>query len=114
MEQSVLSVVEEALNQLALEKPKYPDLNVKRSVLLYLSIFLKANNSKNNEHTKEKYLKRLAEFREACSVPSYLNYFVKLYHSTIIDYGESFSEEFQEKVVQYERTLNKKLVDWVR
>lgn len=114
MEQSVANLVADALNTLARQKPKYPNLDIKQSVLLYLSLFLKANNPKNNDFTKEKYSTRMTEFEDACQVASYLMYFVKCYHSTIVEYGEDFSEELKEKVVQYERTLNKNLKDWVR
>ncbi|XP_055981425.1 adenylate kinase 9 [Sorex fumeus] len=73
LEQGTASSLIKALNAAGCLKPKYPFLSVKRSVLLYIALHLKAFNPKGSEYSRKTYKKKMEQFVERCELITYLN-----------------------------------------
>ncbi|XP_054992699.1 adenylate kinase 9 [Sorex araneus] len=73
LEQGAASSLIKALNAAGCLKPKYPFLSVKRSVLLYIALHLKAFNPKGSEYSRKIYKKKMEQFVERCELITYLN-----------------------------------------
>lgn len=77
MEGSVKEMVVKALATFESERPKFPGLSVAQSALLRMACYLKANNSKSAEHTRQKYAEKLQEYEADCSIVTILGAFCK-------------------------------------
>lgn len=73
LEQALGSVVTKGLREIGETRLKYPTLSIKETMLKLFAIFLKAENPANTPYMKEKYMKKMAEFLEKCTVPEELN-----------------------------------------
>ena len=73
LEQALGSVVTKGLREIGETRLKYPTLSIKETMLKLFAIFLKAENPANTPYMKEKYMKKMTEFLEKCTVPEELN-----------------------------------------
>lgn len=58
-----------ALVELGRKRPRFFRVSPKRTALIYLAIWLKANNPKNTPHQTQKQKKNLKEFLVLCKTP---------------------------------------------
>lgn len=68
LEQSLGQVVIKGLLEVGSQKLVYPLLSVKESALKHFGLYLKAHNPKNSQYQNKKYLKRMKEFKEHCTI----------------------------------------------
>ena len=73
LEQALGSVVTKGLREIGEQRLKYPTLSVKETMLKLFAIFLKTENPANTVHMKEKYMKKMQNFLEKCTVPEELS-----------------------------------------
>ena len=73
LEQALGSVVTKGLREIGETRLKYPTLSIKETMLKLFAIFLKAENPANTPYMKEKYMKKMTEFLEKCTVPEELH-----------------------------------------
>ncbi|CAH6778255.1 Ak9 [Phodopus roborovskii] len=73
LEQGTATSLIKALNAAGCLKPKFPFLSVRRSVLLYIALHLKAFNPKGSEYSRLKYKKKMEKFMERCELITYLS-----------------------------------------
>ena len=68
LDQMLGQVIIKALLEVGSQKLLFPLLSPKETALKHFSLFLKAHNSKNTVFEKEKYSKKLWEFKQICSI----------------------------------------------
>lgn len=95
LEQSLGSILVDAMNALANKRPKYPGLNSTTSVLIYVALYLKgkflsclqinfvANNPANSFYMTQQYKTRLDDFVQNCDLPSTI---LDWYRNNSLDY----------------------------
>jgi adenylate/nucleoside-diphosphate kinase len=65
--------VTRGLREVAENRLKYPNLSVKETMLKLFAIFLKAENTANTPHMKEKYCIKMRDFVERCELAEELS-----------------------------------------
>jgi adenylate/nucleoside-diphosphate kinase len=68
LDQMLGQVIIKALLEVGTQKLMYPKLCIKETALKHFALFLKANNPSNSKFQKEKYSKKLWEFKQKCWV----------------------------------------------
>ena len=68
LDQMLGQVIIKALLEVGSQKLLFPLLSPKETALKHFSLFLKAHNLKNTVFEKEKYSKKLWEFKQICSI----------------------------------------------
>lgn len=66
LEQTVATMLTDALTSVGKFKPKHPFISASRSAAEYLGLYLKSRNSKSQPWLKAKYTKRLEAYKEKC------------------------------------------------
>ena len=73
IEQALGSIVTRGLREVSENRLKYPNINVKETMLKLFALFLKAENPANTEYMTEKYRKRAQQFVERCEMAEELD-----------------------------------------
>ena len=68
LEQALGSVVTKGLREVGETRLKYPNLSIKETSLKLFAIFLKAENPANTEYMKKKYMQKMQDFLEICTI----------------------------------------------
>ncbi|XP_024146530.1 adenylate kinase 9 isoform X1 [Oryzias melastigma] len=73
MEQGMANPLIKAMTAAGCLKPKFPFLSARKSVLIYVGLYLKAFNPRSSEYSRQKYKRKLASFEEDCALIPYLS-----------------------------------------
>eukprot|EP00039_Didymoeca_costata_P013204 m.196952 g.196952 ORF g.196952 m.196952 type:complete len:868 (+) comp15705_c1_seq6:2067-4670(+) len=82
LEQTVSLSITKALTAVGLAKPKYPFMNLSESALVYVALFLKANNPQATEHSRSVFRSKLKKFEGKCELVKYLGKTMDRQHTT--------------------------------
>uniref|UniRef100_A0A674M9Q3 Uncharacterized protein n=1 Tax=Takifugu rubripes TaxID=31033 RepID=A0A674M9Q3_TAKRU len=77
LEQGVSEAIIKAMTAVGCLKPKYPFINIQKSALIYVALYLKAFNHNSTTRNREQYRKKLALFEEDCALVPYLGSIMK-------------------------------------
>lgn len=69
LENAMGPTLPKALVELGRKRPRFFRVTAKRTALIYLAIWIKANNPKNNSYQTQKYKNKLREFLSLCKLP---------------------------------------------
>ncbi|KAJ3181392.1 adenylate kinase [Gaertneriomyces sp. JEL0708] len=73
LEQTVATIITDALHEVGKLKPKYPFKSAEESAVEYLALYLKAHNKKAPTWLRESYSKRLTQYRARCELIEFLH-----------------------------------------
>ncbi|CAD8103243.1 unnamed protein product [Paramecium sonneborni] len=100
LELHLKNIIIRVLAQLGYQKPKYPTLSCKETVLKFIAISLKANNKNKDAFYRNKYQEKLEKFMKNCTLAQEIQEMYKISQESEID-----EETLLQKVEQFDQFM---------
>ncbi len=105
LEQSIASIVIEALVELGKSKPKHPKMTIMESAVYYVGLYLKSSNPKSTDFQRKVYKQKFQDFKSESDLIETLSKEMKNFIKP-----ELRSIQLKKKMIQFDELLKEKKV----